>query len=201
MPMCSVIILLITHKKWRYTALNSTHTVEIPYVLMSNGTLFEAQFTPEEIKLSQQTVKYMGNFLDTANPNIANKKKPSLPNIPVPNWPNLKESPSSSTLEWNLDLSVIKLPVPESCALFWDRLLVERAATKNMDKLSHMEKMINEAKAFEHSLLQKKNIHINFPKTTFIVLLEFFYELEYFFSVLYLLIVVLSSLSLVAYCL
>jgi len=157
-------------KKWRYTNLNSTHTVEIPYVLMSNGTLMEAVFTPEEIKLSQHTVKYMGNFLDTKNPNINNKKKPALPNVYVPNWPNLKASPSNSSLEWTLDLPVIQLPVPASCALFWDNLLFDVPATRNMDKTNCFEKLtngnpdelINEAKAYEQTFLQKKELHLNF---------------------------------------
>jgi carboxylesterase type B len=157
-------------KKWRYTNLNSTHTVEIPYVLMSNGTLMEAVFTPEEIKLSQHTVKYMGNFLDTKNPNINNKKKPALPNVYVPNWPNLKASPSNSSLEWTLDLPVIQLPVPASCALFWDSLLVDVPATKNMEQTNRFEKLINgnpyelinEANDYEQTFLQKKELHLNF---------------------------------------
>eukprot|EP01103_Thecamoeba_quadrilineata_P019890 TRINITY_DN8275_c0_g1_i1.p1 TRINITY_DN8275_c0_g1~~TRINITY_DN8275_c0_g1_i1.p1 ORF type:complete len:570 (-),score=113.53 TRINITY_DN8275_c0_g1_i1:109-1818(-) len=115
---------------WRYTFLNATHTVEIPYVLLTNGTLFETKFTADEVILAKRIAKYIGNFQDTKDPNKAKNNNPALPKVAkLPNWPEFKKS-KNSTLAWDLIMSTIKLPVPAPCELYWNALEVDRPTSR-----------------------------------------------------------------------
>jgi carboxylesterase type B len=110
---------------WRYTFLNATHTVEVPYLFLTNGTIAETKFTPEEIRLARRLVKYIGNFQDTRNPNEEPRNRdPALPNVNnLPNWPKFKKD-KASTLAWDLTSDVITLPVPAPCKIYWDNLII-----------------------------------------------------------------------------
>jgi len=125
---------------WRMAFLNATHTVEVPYVFLSNGTVSEAQFNPQEEKLARGIVKYLGNFQDTYNPNNArrwfdNKDEdedevsgPALPDCgKLPEWPSFRNTTErNTTLAWDFDFPRIQLPVPPSCAVFWTPYMVNR---------------------------------------------------------------------------
>jgi carboxylesterase type B len=133
---------------WTYDFLNATHTVDVPYVLLSNGTLSNAQFTSAEKKMARRIVKYIGNFQDTLNPNKEKRKNPSLPEVNIKSWPTLKKA-KKSTLSWDLDFKVIKRILPASCDALWNNILIDIPATPRSSSQDPSHKFIDpEVKKF-----------------------------------------------------
>jgi len=131
-------------ENWRYTQLNATHTVEVPYVLLSNGTLFEAQFTEDEKQLARNIVRYITQFQTNNDPNIPKKNN-------LANWPVFNNN-KASTLSWDVDLSTIKLPIPTGCQYFWDNSVSTPDARQVTDEDSIFTKFVFDADSIQLNL-------------------------------------------------
>jgi para-nitrobenzyl esterase len=119
-------------ESWRFTRLNATHTVEIPYLFRTNGTIFETKFTTAEKKLSDRLAKFSDNLQNIGRP-TKNEKK----------WPALKKSGEESTYTWDLKSEKIDIDIPASCEVYWNAVVdnvvtrSSQAASTDYNKFKH----------------------------------------------------------------